>query len=150
MTIKIRAREKAASEEAYEDLVDVLLRLQEHGEFPPTDSNIKAVILDIFSGGSETSSTVVEWAMSDGSADFMGTNFEFIPFGAGRRICPGILFALPNVELPLAQLLFHFDWELPGETKPEDIEMAEIFGLTVRRKNTLLLVPTPRHGSTVS
>ncbi|WRX28169.1 Cytochrome P450 - like 10 [Theobroma cacao] len=31
------------------------------------------------------------------SVDYMGTNFEFIPFGAGRRICPGILFASPNL-----------------------------------------------------
>ncbi|MBA0668557.1 hypothetical protein Goklo_001453, partial [Gossypium klotzschianum] len=61
-----------------EDLVDVLLRLQENGEVPLTDNNIKAIIfvsqfpfttltwnLDIFSGGSETSATVVDWAMSE-------------------------------------------------------------------------------------
>ncbi|XVF44338.1 hypothetical protein PTKIN_Ptkin02bG0112600 [Pterospermum kingtungense] len=66
---EIRARAKGTSEESDEDLVDVLLRLQEHGEFPLTDSNIKAIILILcldfltFSGGSETSSTVVEWAM---------------------------------------------------------------------------------------
>ncbi|XWS09691.1 hypothetical protein CRYUN_Cryun39dG0010800 [Craigia yunnanensis] len=63
------------------------------------------------------------------SIDYMGTNFEFIPFGAGRRICPGILFAEPNVQLPLAQLLFYFDWKLPNGIKQENLDMTEVFGL---------------------
>nr|KJB61440.1 hypothetical protein B456_009G358600 [Gossypium raimondii] len=82
------------------------------------------------------------------SVDFIGTNFEFIPFGAGRRVCPGILFALPTVELPLAQLLFHFDWKLPRGMKQEDIDMTEVFGVTVRRKNDLVLVPSLYRAST--
>ncbi|XWS27751.1 hypothetical protein CRYUN_Cryun25bG0007600 [Craigia yunnanensis] len=79
----------------------------------------------------------------DSSIDFNGTNFEYIPFGAGRRICPGISFALPNIEFPLANLLYHFDWKLPNEMKFEDLEMTESFGLTVRRKTDLFLIPIP-------
>ncbi|KAK8527113.1 hypothetical protein V6N12_054338 [Hibiscus sabdariffa] len=234
-----------------EDLVDILLKIQQQGdlEFPLTNDNIKAVIQDVFGAGSETSATVVEWAMSellknpevlkkaqsevrqvfgdqkgvavnesrihelrflksvvketlrlhppgpllvprecsedckikgyeipaktkviinawaigrdpsywkeaerfdperfmDSAIDFRGSNFEYIPFGGGRRICPGITYALPSIELPLANLLFHFDWELPGGLKGEDLDMTESFALAVRRKNDLYLIPTPFH-----
>jgi premnaspirodiene oxygenase len=75
--------------------------------------------------------------------DFKGNDFEFIPFGSGRRICAGISFGLVNVELPLASLLYHFDWKLPDELKPEQIDMSESFGLTSRRKTPLLLYAVP-------
>ncbi|KAG6695545.1 hypothetical protein I3842_09G103500 [Carya illinoinensis] len=77
------------------------------------------------------------------STDFKGTSFEYIPFGAGRRMCPGILFGLANIELSLAQLLYHFDWELPGRTKPEDLEMSETVGAVAARKKPLYLIATP-------
>lgn len=239
-------RKKAGDREVlHEDFVDVLLRIQKHGEFefPLTDRNIKAVIFDIFTAGSESSSTTTMWAMSemlknprvieraqaevrkvfntrknvdetgihelkylkmviketlrlhppgplliprecseecqingykipvktkvivnawaigrdsrfwaeaesfkperfqDSSVDFKGADFEYIPFGAGRRICPGILFALPNIELPLAQLLYHFDWKLPEGLKSEELDMTETFGSMVGRKEDLHVIP---------
>ncbi|XP_050218062.1 cytochrome P450 71D445-like [Mercurialis annua] len=241
-----RAARKSGGKDE-EDLVDVLLNFQEHGnlEIPLTDDNIKAVILDVFSGGSETSSTTVEWIMSellkdprvmekaqqevrkvfrkegnvdesrihelnylklviketlrlhpplplvlprecrescvindydipvnskiivnawaigrdpnywkeaekfyperfqDSPIDIKGTDYEFLPFGAGRRICPGILFGMSNVEFPFAQLLYHFDWKLPDGVKPETFDMAEDFGVVVKRKNDLYSIATP-------
>ncbi|PON43450.1 Cytochrome P450, E-class, group I [Parasponia andersonii] len=77
----------------------------------------------------------------DRSIDHKGNNFEYIPFGAGRRICPGISFGLINVELPLALLLYHFDWQLPRPMKNEDLDMTELFGVAVRRKDDLHIIP---------
>ncbi|MED6122582.1 hypothetical protein PIB30_041120, partial [Stylosanthes scabra] len=81
----------------------------------------------------------------DSSIDYRGMNFEFIPFGAGRRMCPGIAFATPNMELPLAKLLYHFDWKLPHGMKNEELDMTELFGTTMRRRNDLCLIPITTH-----
>lgn len=227
-----------------EDILDVLLRIKSNNalEFPITNANIKGIIYDLFSGGTDTSSTVMDWAMAElmrnpnvmrklqnevreafkgkkvieesdlqgltylklviketlrlhppvsllpracrdecrvdgyfiplkskvivnvwsmgkdpkywdqpetflperfgnNSTDYLGNNFEFIPFGAGRRMCPGMNFGIANLMLPLSQLLYHFDWEMPKRMVPEDVDMTEADGITITRKNPLLLVP---------
>jgi cytochrome P450 len=77
-----------------------------------------------------------------GSArDYRGNSFEFVPFGAGRRICPGMLFGIANIELALASLLFYFDWSLPDGVRPAELDMGEAMGVTARRKLDLWLRP---------
>ncbi|WOK94657.1 Cytochrome P450 [Canna indica] len=78
------------------------------------------------------------------SIDYRGQHFELTPFGAGRRICPGIGFAAAVVELSVANLVNQFDWKLPNGMKEEDMDMGEVFGITMRKKTGLQLVATPR------
>ncbi|CAI0629330.1 unnamed protein product [Linum tenue] len=234
-----------------QDLVDVLLNFTRDkavatGEFSVTDFEIKAVITDIFFGGTHTSSVTIEWVMSElmrnpeemekaqkevrrvfdgkGKAvdeasidelhymklivretlrlhpplpllvpresretivikgyqipaktkvainawaigrdpaywiepdkfmperfvnspvNYNGDDFQLLPFGAGRRMCPGVKTGMAIVHLAVANLLYHFDWKLPNEMKPEDLDMTEVFGIVVGRKNDLHLIPTP-------
>lgn len=76
-------------------------------------------------------------------ADYAGgQNFDFIPFGGGRRSCPGMNMALISIELILANLLYFFNWELPKGMKKEDINMEESSGLSVHKKYPLELILT--------
>uniref|UniRef100_A0A453LX12 Cytochrome P450 71D7 n=1 Tax=Aegilops tauschii subsp. strangulata TaxID=200361 RepID=A0A453LX12_AEGTS len=74
--------------------------------------------------------------------DYGGTNFRFLPGGAGRRMCPGMMFGVSNMEIALASLLYHFDWRLPDGASPEKLDMTEAYGITARRKTNLLLEAT--------
>ncbi|KAM7481578.1 hypothetical protein LguiB_006161 [Lonicera macranthoides] len=77
------------------------------------------------------------------STDFKGIHFELIPFGAGRRGCPGALFALVVIELALANLLYSFDIALPDGQRAKDLDMTETSGITVHKKSPILVVATP-------
>lgn len=74
-------------------------------------------------------------------ADFKGQDTRFLPFGGGRRGCPGYSFGLATVEIALARLLYHFDWELPHGVRADNMDLSEIFGLATRKKSALVLVP---------
>ncbi|KAL5549282.1 hypothetical protein UlMin_004513 [Ulmus minor] len=67
---------------------------------------------------------------------------KYIPFGFGRKQCPGITFGIVSIEYLVANILHWFDWKLPGEdTLPEDLHVTEVYGLAVRKKVPLHLVP---------
>ncbi|XP_010501915.1 PREDICTED: cytochrome P450 71B28-like [Camelina sativa] len=73
----------------------------------------------------------------DSSIDYKGLNFEFIPFGSGRRICPGMTTGIMLVELALLNLLYFFDWGLP--------EMDEANEIVTGKEDVLIFVQVLRH-----
>ncbi|XP_059432212.1 cytochrome P450 76T24-like [Corylus avellana] len=77
----------------------------------------------------------------DKEIDFKGRDFELIPFGAGRRICPGLPMANRMVHLMLASLVHGFNWKLADGMKPKDIDMKEMFGITLHKAEPLLAIP---------
>ncbi|KAJ0032045.1 hypothetical protein Pint_14712 [Pistacia integerrima] len=77
----------------------------------------------------------------DSNLDFKGNDFEFIPFGSGRRICPGMPMATKHVPLILASLIHFFDWSLPYGRDPKDLDMTEKVDLTLCKEQPLLLIP---------
>ncbi|XP_030530900.1 cytochrome P450 84A1 [Rhodamnia argentea] len=82
--------------------------------------------------------------LEPGVPDYKGSNFEFIPFGSGRRSCPGMQLGLYALEMAVAHLLHCFTWELPDGMKPSEMDMGDVFGLTAPRSTRLVAVPTPR------
>ncbi|XP_044512053.1 cytochrome P450 83B1-like [Mangifera indica] len=74
------------------------------------------------------------------SIDFKGQHFELIPFGAGRRICPGLYMGIATVDLALSNLLYKFDWEMVPGRKKEDLDFDVLPGITMHKKNPLCLM----------
>ncbi|KAH0900672.1 hypothetical protein HID58_040175 [Brassica napus] len=173
-----------------------------------TRDNIKAIIMDVMFGGTETVASAIEWALTEllrspedlkrvqqelaevvgldrridgyfvpkksrvminafaigrdknswvdpetfrpsrflepGVPDFKGSNFEFIPFGSGRRSCPGMQLGLYALELAVAHILHCFTWKLPDGMKPSELDMSDVFGLTAPKATRLYAVPCTR------
>ncbi|CAI9260168.1 unnamed protein product [Lactuca saligna] len=74
----------------------------------------------------------------DNSTEYKSLHYDWLPFGAGRRGCPGIQFATTIIELALANMVHKFDFELPNGVKNEDIDMSETYGITVHKKSSLI------------
>ncbi|KAM0890043.1 hypothetical protein ACQ4PT_027332 [Festuca glaucescens] len=228
-----------------EDFVDVLLRVQKQPdlEVPLTDDNLKALVLDMFVAGTDTTFATLEWVMTElvrhprilkkaqdevrrvvgdkgrveeadlselhymraiiketfrlhpavpllvpresvaactlggydipaktrifintfamgrdpeiwedpleysperfeaagGEIDLKDPDYKLLPFGGGRRGCPGYTFALATVQVSLASLLYHFEWALPAGVRAEDVSVEETFGLATRKKEPLFV-----------
>ncbi|KAI8537513.1 hypothetical protein RHMOL_Rhmol09G0029500 [Rhododendron molle] len=76
--------------------------------------------------------------------DVKGHNFELLPFGSGRRMCPAYRLGLMLIQSTLANLVHGFKWGLPDNVKPEDVDMEEEYGLTTHRKNPIVAVVEPQ------
>ncbi|MCD7449608.1 hypothetical protein HAX54_000836 [Datura stramonium] len=76
--------------------------------------------------------------------DVRGNHFELIPFGSGRRMCPGISLALQVLPFVIAVLLQGFDMKRLSD---EPIDMSESFGLTVLKASPLEVLLAPHLAS---
>nr|XP_023929503.1 cytochrome P450 81D11-like isoform X2 [Quercus suber]POE89356.1 isoflavone 2'-hydroxylase [Quercus suber] len=66
--------------------------------------------------------------------------FKFIPFGIGRRVCPGAGMAMRVISLALGSLIQCFDWEMVGK---EMVDMTSGFGFLMTKTQPLEAVCTP-------
>lgn len=80
----------------------------------------------------------------DVDMDFKGRHFELIPFGAGRRMCPGMPLGTRMTYLMLIALLHNFDWKLEKGLKPADMDMEENPGLTLQKTTAVMVIPIRR------
>ncbi|CAL5052931.1 unnamed protein product [Urochloa decumbens] len=84
------------------------------------------------------------FAGESADVDFRGGDFRYLPFGSGRRSCPGMQLGMYALELGLANLLHCFDWSLPDGMKPSELDTDDVFGLTAPKAVRLTAVPWPR------
>ncbi|KAB1221240.1 Cytochrome P450 82C4 [Morella rubra] len=73
--------------------------------------------------------------------DVRGQHFELIPFGSGRRVCPGISFAQQVMHLTLATFLHAFEITTSSD---EPVDMTEKVGLTNLKATPFEVHLTPR------
>ncbi|CAI0413601.1 unnamed protein product [Linum tenue] len=146
---RLRAVEKRGGN-GRKDFLQVLLDLNRNGgsdgESYVTTNQVKALLMDILVGGTDTTSTMLEWTMAQlvKHPDAMSKVYKElneIVGQSGRRVCPGQPLAVNTLKYVLATLLHSFDWKLPAGT---ELELEDKFGIVIKKMNPLVLVPTPR------
>ncbi|KVF33945.1 cytochrome P450 [Cynara cardunculus var. scolymus] len=78
--------------------------------------------------------------------DFKGQDFELLPFGSGRRMCPGMPSGIKSVQLILASLIREFDLILPNDADPKKLGMSEKFGIAMKMENPLKVIFKTKQG----
>ncbi|XP_024927741.3 probable (S)-N-methylcoclaurine 3'-hydroxylase isozyme 2 [Ziziphus jujuba] len=73
--------------------------------------------------------------------DYKGHDYEYLPFGAGRRSCPGQPLGSKQAPLILAYLLHCFDWSVPNNSP---IDTSERLILSLEMVHPLKLIPKRR------
>ncbi|KAI7727605.1 hypothetical protein M8C21_012985 [Ambrosia artemisiifolia] len=79
--------------------------------------------------------------LANNKFDFKGTNVLFMPFGSGRRLCPGVPLAEKMLMLTVGSLMHAFDWSFP---KDEKHDLKEIWCFAVKKETPLIVIPHQR------
>ncbi|XP_054809530.1 flavonoid 3'-monooxygenase CYP75B137-like [Prosopis cineraria] len=77
----------------------------------------------------------------DAKWDFSGNDFDYFPFGSGRRMCAGIAMAERTFLYSMATLMHSFDWKV---VEGQELDMSEKFGIVLKKRVPLAAIPTPR------
>ncbi|XP_045800445.1 geraniol 8-hydroxylase-like [Trifolium pratense] len=77
----------------------------------------------------------------DSEIDVKGHHFELIPFGSGRRICPGLPLAIRMLPLMLGSLLNCFNWRLEDGSNAGDLNKEDEYGITLEKSQPVRIVP---------
>lgn len=77
----------------------------------------------------------------DTKLNYFGNNFQFLPFGSGKRICAGLPLGERMLIYVLATFVHMFNWKLPDGTEPD---ASEKFGIVLEKANPLVAIPTAR------
>ncbi|PON50717.1 Cytochrome P450, E-class, group I [Trema orientale] len=71
-----------------------------------------------------------------------GNDFRYLPFGVGRRSCPGIILALPILGITLGRLVQNFELlPPPGQSQIDTAEKGGQFSLHILKHSTIVLKP---------
>nr|UIP35210.1 cinnamate 4-hydroxylase 1 [Leucojum aestivum] len=71
-----------------------------------------------------------------------GNDFRYIPFGVGRRSCPGIILALPILGITFGRLVQNFELlPPPGQDKLDTTEKGGQFSLHILKHSTIVAKP---------
>ncbi|KAF5182045.1 Cytochrome p450 [Thalictrum thalictroides] len=72
--------------------------------------------------------------------DYKGHHYQLLPFGAGRRMCAGVMLGQRMLYLSIASLVHTFEWALEDGVTPETMDMREMFGVALRKAEPLKAV----------
>ncbi|XP_071701335.1 cytochrome P450 CYP736A12-like [Rutidosis leptorrhynchoides] len=118
-----------------------------NGYYIPKETH---VYVNVWAFGRDPSVWSENWAefvperFDDKEIDFRGPNFQLMISGTGRRGCPAMNLGLLNVGLIVSNLVHCFDWMLPNDMSPSELDMDDKFTLSMCKLNSLVAIPTER------
>nr|A0A2K9RG08.1 RecName: Full=Labd-13Z-ene-9,15,16-triol synthase, chloroplastic; AltName: Full=Cytochrome P450 76BK1; Short=VacCYP76BK1 [Vitex agnus-castus]AUT77126.1 cytochrome P450 [Vitex agnus-castus] len=73
--------------------------------------------------------------------DYKGQDFVLLPFGSGRRMCPGVPLAHRMLYTMIGTFIHSFDWKFEPGVTPEKVDMNEAFGIVLHKAVPLKAIP---------